>query len=104
MTKILVPLLSLMILSSTAFATGSDNCKQAAIDIARMNLDSKAQAYGFTGGDIESSSAKLVHQDNEGALIYDMTGDIYKAVYDVQVGLDSSCSVESVKIHDLSIP
>jgi hypothetical protein len=103
MTKILVALLSLIVLSSSAFAANTDdNCKQAAINIAKMNLDSKAQAYGFTASDIEASSVQLVHQDNEGALLYDMNGSIYKGSYDVQVGLDSSCGVESVKIQDMS--
>ncbi len=96
--KALIAILSLVSISSTVFAA---NCEKAALEIAKLNLDSKAKAYSFDSSDIAANTLKKVSENAEtGATLYTVVGFIYKAGYQIQVGLDSSCSVESLQIKE----
>jgi hypothetical protein len=35
-------------------------------------------------------------------MVYSLNGEIYRGEYKIQVGLDSSCSIESLTITDVS--
>jgi hypothetical protein len=98
--KTIVAILSLMSISSTVFAV--ENCGKEALEIIKMNLDSKAKVYGFAGSSINESLLKVVGQSSDGSIEYSVSGDIYKSQYSIRVGLDSSCSLEALKIKDIS--
>lgn len=97
--KKMTTIIGLMIISSTVFAA---NCDKEALDIAKMNLDSKARSYQFPEGDIMTQSLKKISSKKNGSLIYSVGSYIYKSEYNIRVQLDSSCSVESVRITEVS--
>ncbi len=93
-------ILSLLAISSTGLA--ANTCVKETLAVAKMNLDSKAKAYGFPESFIIESSLRMISQSNDGSIIYSVGGDIYKGEYDIQIGMDSSCSIESLRITDTS--
>ena len=96
--KTIIAILSLVSISSTVFAS---NCEKAVLEIAKANLDSKAKAYGFKSSDIAANTLKKVSENsNTGASSYSLLGSIYKADYNIQVGVDSSCSIKTLKIQE----
>ena len=97
MKKILV-LLSFISLNALA---GTD-CIGEASNIAKMNLDQKAKAYGFESSDLETmpSDVSVAKKTDESSL-FKFVGYIYKATYEVSVSVDSSCGVEAVLIKEV---
>lgn len=96
--KNIISVLSLILISSPALAK---NCDKEAVAIAKLNLDSKAKAYGFNSSDIMESSLKKL---SEGAdtISYSISGEIYKGEYEITLSLDNSCSIKSLNIKDVS--
>ena len=97
--KVLLAILSLVSFSTTVLA--ADSCGNTVTEIAKMNLDSKAKAYGFAESSLIESSLKKLSSTKDGSMVYSVGGDIYKAEYSVEVKLDSSCGVESVVITEV---
>lgn len=93
--KVLLTILSLVSFSTTVFAS---TCDKTVIEIAKMNLASKAMAYGFAESSLIQSSLKQLNSTKDGSFVYLIGGDIYKAEYSIRVQVDSSCGVESVNI------
>ncbi|WP_413576499.1 hypothetical protein ACLVWU_00475 [Bdellovibrio sp. HCB290] len=91
-------ILGLMLMSSMVFAS---DCNTAVLKVAKLNIDLKAKAYGFESGGIIKNSLKKVNQDSEtGSTAYMLGGWIYKSDYEIQVVVDSSCGIETLKIID----
>jgi len=85
-------------LASTVYA---QDCKQQALKLAKMTLDSKAQALGFRSSDIMQDSLKKTGEDKiTHSKSFTVFGSIYKADYTVEMTLDSLCSLESLKIYE----
>ena len=85
-------------LSPAAFAVGSAlECKSEAEAIAKMNLDQKARAYQDEQADMTPSLTKL-KKGSVSRATYEVIGAIYRTDYRVQVTVDSSCSVEAVRL------
>lgn len=100
--RVSLAVLGAMLLSTTAFA-GAD-CSKAALAIAKLNLDSKARAFGTSESDIIDETIKQIHPKKKGSLAYSLEGDIYKAQYDITVQVESDdCSVESVRIVEVGL-
>lgn len=96
--KTLLVLLSFISLNALA---GTD-CIGEASNIAKMNLDQKAKAYGFESSDLEAipSDISTAKKADESSL-FKFVGYIYKASYEVSVSIDSSCGVEAVVIKEV---
>ena len=88
---------TVLAISSTVFA--ADKCDKAAIDLAKMNLDSKAKAYAFPESYVNAKSLKLLSQSKD-VVSYSMIGNINKAGYTIQIDLDSTCSIMALKIQE----
>jgi hypothetical protein len=99
--KVFLAILSLVSFSTTVFA--ADSCANTVKEIAKMNLDSKAKAYGFAESSLIESSLKQMSTNKEGSMVYSIGGDIYKAEYSVEVKMDSSCGVESIVITEVGL-
>jgi hypothetical protein len=75
----------------------AEDCKQDALQIAKMNLDQVAKKYGFDSSDIgEARSNGKAGK----AGIYQVDGSIYKASYTVTLRLDSDCALQSLRISE----
>jgi hypothetical protein len=81
-------------ISSTGWS--ASECTGTLRDLAKLNLDQKAKAYGFSSSDITSEPLQVTALKD--SVVIDFTGFIYKAEYSVSVKADSSCGVESVGI------
>lgn len=80
----------------------ANKCKAAVTEIAKMNMDQKAKAYNFDESAISVAVfEKSVQGENEKNYIYNVDAYIYKGNYNVEVTVDSSCSVNSVKITEV---
>lgn len=96
--KVIIAILGLVSLSSTVFAA---NCEKAVLELAQVNLDSKAKAYNFESSYITAATLKKISENSKsGASLYTVVGSIYKADYKIQVGVDSSCSIETLTIQE----
>lgn len=96
--KIAIAIFGLVSMSMTVFAA---DCNKAVLEIAKLNLDSKAKAYGFEQSYISEGTLKKISQNEKsGAAMYSVVGSIYRADYSVLVGVDSSCSIETLKIQE----
>ena len=78
-------------------ASALNRCKNAAKAVAKMNMDQKAQAYSFQTSYVDDASDAVKNGD---LLKYSLSADIYRANYTVEVILDTSCAVHSVKIKE----
>ena len=96
--KIFASILTATFFSTAVFAANA--CDQTALDIAKMNMDSKAKAYSFESSDIMASSLRKISSANSGEIKYSVTGFIYKAQYSIELKLDSSCGIQSVSINE----
>lgn len=97
-------LFSLVISASfSAFASVPSklDCKSAAQDIAKMNLDQRARAYQFSESDIPTNQNVEVSENKKAhTTSYIFEGYIYKGTYSVSVEVDSLCGVEFVSIKE----
>lgn len=98
--KRIIIAMALTLVSFQSFATSE--CGVSALEVARVNLDQKARAYGFEDGSaIEEETLVLTEEGSDvGSSTYKVDGYIYKAGYTVTVRLDSSCGLESLKIEE----
>ncbi|MBK9321616.1 MAG: hypothetical protein IPM97_01430 [Bdellovibrionaceae bacterium] len=108
MKSTLLTLLCLFSISANATSLHPDTfkaieCREAASGIAKLNIDQKARAYTFQEGQIlEKAKFKESEQvGDEKLYIYNVEAFISKATYNVEVKVDSSCSVNSVKITEI---
>jgi hypothetical protein len=86
----------------TITAVAKEDCAKAAFDIAKLNLDSKARAYRFENSDFQETAPKYIdYNAKKDTETFAFDGYIYKASYALLVEVDSSCSVESVKIEEV---
>jgi hypothetical protein len=76
----------------------AEDCKQDALQIAKMNLDQVAKKYGFDSSDIGEAHARNSKSDK--LSIYQVDGAIYKAQYTVTIRFDSSCALQSLQISE----
>jgi len=83
-------------------AAESMKCAKEAVAIAKMALDSKAKAYGFSESTLIKGSLMLESMSSSGERIFSIGGDIYKGEYNIVISLDELCSIESVTIMDVS--
>ncbi|MBY0554638.1 hypothetical protein K2P97_08920 [bacterium] len=80
----------------------ANKCKAAVTEIAKMNMDQHAKASGFEQSDIgETIFDKSEQGDEEKLYIYNVDAFIYKGNYNVEVKVDSSCAINSVKITEI---
>jgi hypothetical protein len=91
-------ILSLVLMSSTVFAA---NCDKAALELAKVNLDSKAKTYSFDSSFILDSSLKKTAEDSKNdSISYNVVGSIYRTDYKINIVLDNSCSIKSITIQE----
>jgi hypothetical protein len=103
MKKIAIMAVAMMGISSAVFAGTAPECSKQALDLAKMNLDAKAKAYGFSESHIVASSLKSEKPAANGLLAFSVGGEIYKGKYAIKVVLeDSNCGIVSLKIVDVS--
>jgi hypothetical protein len=107
MKTILITLVCILGISAQATSLHPDTaqaaeCKSAATDIAKMNMDQKAKKYLFDSSGVdEAVFNKSIDKYRDKLYIYNVDASIYKARYNVEVTVDSSCAVDSVKITEI---
>lgn len=102
-------LISALLLSSLANATSMHpdtmkaiQCKKAAGEVAKLNMDQKARAYTLDESAVdEAVFEQSIQGQDEKLYKFNVAAFIYRANYNVEVVLDSSCGVDSVKIKEL---
>ncbi len=92
-----------MALALVSFNSFASDCRETVLEIAQLNLDQQAYAYGFEEGSAIDSESILVTEEpsEDGSNMYMVNGYIYKASYSVFVDLDSSCRLQSVSIQEV---
>ncbi|MEQ1721750.1 MAG: hypothetical protein ABL930_01150 [Pseudobdellovibrio sp.] len=107
MKTILLTLVCILGVSANATSLHPDTakageCRAAATEIAKMNMDQKAKAYLFDSSDVgETVFDKSITNDTEKLYVYNVDAFIYRGNYNVEVTVDSSCAVDSVKITEI---
>lgn len=103
--KKLITILSLLTISTSAFASAASDCRVSILQAAQMNLDLKAKQYqimGIDSGNIDDQS--LVMKEEGHQIKATMDAKIHVGLYKVEVTMNTDsryCSVEQVKIIDL---
>lgn len=107
--KKLITILSLVAISSTAFAGKLSRCENEILEAAQANIDLKAKAYkvdGLISGTIVTESLTQIKDEEkdqgkqEGSISATMRAKIHVGRYEVKVTVDHWCSVEKIKITD----
>jgi hypothetical protein len=75
-------------------------CHNEALEIAKINLDAKAKAYGFSESYINEDSLTRVAKTRETQTL-SVGGAIYKGEYEVIMSLDGLCSLEILTINEI---
>ena len=107
MRNYIIALTTFIALSASANASEADStnptneCRSAATEIAKMNMDQKAKSYGFDSASVsEAVYKKSIQKKYEKNYVYSVESNIYKASYTATVVVDSSCGAISISIQE----
>ncbi len=94
---------ALGVLSLSTQGLAAASCDKTALEVAKLNLDAKAKAYGFSSqfSSLVEPSLTLRRTTPSGSSVYTVGGKIYKGLYSIRMRLDSSCGVEAVLIAEI---
>lgn len=99
MKKIILSVL-ISFVSLQAFA--EHDCKSAALEVAKANMDLKAKAYGFSSSDVANDTISIEPSTSKDkSITYSVEAHIYKGTYIVNVVMDSICGVQGVLIEEV---